>query len=166
MPASMDRQEGIRASAAWVQGTVCKILDEEEVKPHKVRYYLERVHRFPPRMPKWPSKGNLSLLKISVENLPIAASNKTSNISSNNLDQERCKLFVYHEKFWGSTLFTRSMVLGTGCKTTDYDHPVGLGGIDLLSGQVHALVRDRHRSCAATRSLRKRWRKCWASIAR
>src|SRR5262249_23182443 len=25
-----------------VQGTVCKILDEQEVKPHKVRYYLER----------------------------------------------------------------------------------------------------------------------------
>lgn len=24
------------------QGTVCKILGEEEVKPHKVRYYLER----------------------------------------------------------------------------------------------------------------------------
>jgi hypothetical protein len=25
-----------------VQGTVCKIPDEQEVKPHKVRYYLER----------------------------------------------------------------------------------------------------------------------------
>src|SRR6202162_4353770 len=25
-----------------VQGTVCKILDAEDVKPHKVRYYLER----------------------------------------------------------------------------------------------------------------------------
>jgi hypothetical protein len=24
------------------QGTVCKILDQQEVKPHKVRYYLER----------------------------------------------------------------------------------------------------------------------------
>jgi hypothetical protein len=27
--------------AHLVQGTVCKILDQEEVKPHKVRYYLE-----------------------------------------------------------------------------------------------------------------------------
>jgi transposase len=25
-----------------VQGTVCKILDHQEIKPHKVRYYLER----------------------------------------------------------------------------------------------------------------------------
>ncbi len=28
--------------AKLVQGTVCKILDRHEVKPHKVRYYLER----------------------------------------------------------------------------------------------------------------------------
>src|ERR1700677_4926183 len=28
--------------ANLVQGTVCKILGQEEIKPHKVRYYLER----------------------------------------------------------------------------------------------------------------------------
>src|SRR5215472_12145293 len=28
--------------ARLAQGTVCKILDQEDVKPHKVRYYLER----------------------------------------------------------------------------------------------------------------------------
>jgi len=28
--------------AKLVQGTVCKILNEQEVKPHKVHYYLER----------------------------------------------------------------------------------------------------------------------------
>jgi hypothetical protein len=27
------------------QGTVCKILGQEEIKPHKVRYYLERRDR-------------------------------------------------------------------------------------------------------------------------
>src|SRR5262249_54490382 len=36
-----------RARAYWsrkspLQGTVCKILDQEEVKPHKVRYYSEQ----------------------------------------------------------------------------------------------------------------------------
>jgi hypothetical protein len=34
--------EGHACLATLVQGTVCKILDEEEVKPHKVRYYLEQ----------------------------------------------------------------------------------------------------------------------------
>src|SRR6516225_11843219 len=34
--------EGHACLDKLVQGTVCKILDEQEVKPHKVRYYLER----------------------------------------------------------------------------------------------------------------------------
>jgi transposase len=33
---------GHESLANLVQGTVCKILGQEEVKPHKVRYYLER----------------------------------------------------------------------------------------------------------------------------
>jgi hypothetical protein len=34
--------EGHACLANLAQGTVCKILAQEEVKPHKVRYYLER----------------------------------------------------------------------------------------------------------------------------
>ena len=34
--------EGHACLAKLVQGTVCKILNQQEVKPHKVRYYLER----------------------------------------------------------------------------------------------------------------------------
>ena len=33
--------EGHACLANLAQGTVCKILDQDEVKPHKVRYYLE-----------------------------------------------------------------------------------------------------------------------------
>ena len=33
---------GHECLSALVQGTVCKLLGREEVKPHKVRYYLER----------------------------------------------------------------------------------------------------------------------------
>jgi hypothetical protein len=33
---------GHECLATLVQGTVCKILGQEEIKPHKVRYYLER----------------------------------------------------------------------------------------------------------------------------
>ncbi|MBC9882829.1 hypothetical protein G8O24_36605 [Bradyrhizobium sp. INPA01-394B] len=33
---------GHECLAKLVQGTVCKILGQEEIKPHKVRYYLER----------------------------------------------------------------------------------------------------------------------------
>jgi len=34
--------EGHSCLGKLAQGTVCKILNEEEVKPHKMRYYLER----------------------------------------------------------------------------------------------------------------------------
>src|SRR5450631_623838 len=34
--------EGHRCLANLAQGTWCKILDSDEVKPHKVRYYLEK----------------------------------------------------------------------------------------------------------------------------
>jgi hypothetical protein len=33
--------EGHACLATLAQGTVCKILGQEELKPHKVRYYLE-----------------------------------------------------------------------------------------------------------------------------
>jgi hypothetical protein len=33
---------GHECLAKLVQGTVCKILGQEEIKPHKARYYLER----------------------------------------------------------------------------------------------------------------------------
>src|ERR1700704_6920749 len=42
--------QGHGCLSGLVQGTVCKILDAQEVKPHKVRYYLER------RDPKFKAK--------------------------------------------------------------------------------------------------------------
>ena len=46
MLAEHTREQGPLAGHAClstlVQGTVCKILDADDVKPHKVRYYLDR----------------------------------------------------------------------------------------------------------------------------
>src|SRR5438874_3556941 len=43
--------EGHACLGKVVQGTVCKILNEQEVKPHRVRYYLEqRDPEFEPKM--------------------------------------------------------------------------------------------------------------------
>src|SRR5438270_2824582 len=41
--------------AKLAQGTVCKILAEQDVKPHKVRYYLER--RDPTSRLRWPKSS-------------------------------------------------------------------------------------------------------------
>jgi hypothetical protein len=40
--ASSAAAQGHGCLAHLAQGTVCKILDQEEVKPHEVRYYLEQ----------------------------------------------------------------------------------------------------------------------------
>jgi len=42
MRASTGRRTGIPALPNWLQGTLCNILNAREIKPHKVRYYLER----------------------------------------------------------------------------------------------------------------------------
>ena len=44
--------QGHACLAHLAQGTVCKILDQEQVKPHKVRYYLEQ--RDPDFAKRWP----------------------------------------------------------------------------------------------------------------
>ena len=51
MRAITDRAPAIQAWQTWPRGTVCKILAAHEVKPHKVRYYLERRDpEFEPKM--------------------------------------------------------------------------------------------------------------------
>jgi hypothetical protein len=44
--------EGHACLANLAQGTVCNILDQEEMKPRKVRYYLEQ--RGPTLLKRWP----------------------------------------------------------------------------------------------------------------
>src|SRR6202171_4266995 len=58
-----------------VQGTVCKILDQQEVKPHKVRYYLER------RDPEFEQKMAQVLCvyrEVGILQKAVAASKKPS----------------------------------------------------------------------------------------
>ena len=50
--------EGHACLANLAQGTVCKILDQEDVKPHTVRYYLERRDPdFSEKMDRTSNKG-------------------------------------------------------------------------------------------------------------
>ena len=59
--------EGHACLADLAQGTVCKILDQEEVKPHKVRYYLEQ------RDPDFAEKMAEVLCVLPQESLKEAA---------------------------------------------------------------------------------------------
>jgi transposase len=134
--------------ANLVQGSVCKILGQEEVKPHKVRYYLERRDaEFEQKM----AEVLCVYREVQVLKKTAAKAKKTSN-----KPRKPVAIVSYDEKPGIQAIATTSPDLppvpGTYA-TFSRDHEYKrhgtlslLAGIDLLTGKVHALVKDRHRS--------------------
>jgi transposase len=142
------REHGPKAGheclAALAQGTVCKILAAHEVKPHKVRYYLER------RDPEFNAKmaevlcvyREVQLVKQSA----LAQEDETPAVA----------IVSYDEKPGVQAIGTTAPDLPPvpsrhECLARDHEYVRHgtlslLAGIDLLSGVVHASVEERHRS--------------------
>src|SRR6516165_3035759 len=140
--------EGHACLGQLVQGTVCKILDEQEVKPHKVRYYLER------RDPDFKEKMAEVLCvyrKVEVLKKSAAAAAKRNKPPS-----EEVAILSYDEKPGIQAIATtapdlppepgRRPSLAREFEYKRHGTVSLLAGIDLLTGKVHALVKDRHRS--------------------
>jgi transposase len=137
---------GHRCLANLVQGTVCKILGQEEIKPHKVRYYLERRDaEFEQKM------AEVLCVYREVQVLKKAAAKAKSKKL-----RKPVAIVSYDEKPGIQAIATTSPDLppvpGTYA-TFSRDHEYKrhgtlslLAGIDLLTGKVHALVKERHRS--------------------
>lgn len=121
------------------QGTVCKILDAEDVKPHKVRYYLDRrdpdfaakmaevlcVYRQVKLLKKKPPSDAVAI--VSYDEKPGVQAIATT---APDLPPEP----GVHRSFARDHEYKRHGTISL------------LAGIDLLTGKVHALVKDRHRS--------------------
>src|SRR3979411_996327 len=134
--------------ANLVQGTVCKILGQEEIKPHKVRYHLERRDaEFEQKM------AEVLCVYREVQVLKKAAAKAKKNVKPR---PKPVAIVSYDEKPGIQAIATTSPDLppvpGTYA-TFSRDHEYNrhgtlslLAGIDLLTGKVHALVKDRHRS--------------------
>jgi len=138
---------GHECLANLVQGTVCKILGQEEVKPHKVRYYLERRDaEFEQKM------AEVLCVYREVQVLKKAAAKaKTAKKPG-----KPVTIVSYDEKPGIQAVATTAPDLppvpGTYATfARDYEYKRHgtlslLAGIDLLTGKVHALVKERHRS--------------------
>ena len=136
--------EGHACLGKLAQGTVCKILNEQEVKPHKVRYYLER------RDPEFKQKmAEVLCVYREVKLIKETAAAKQE-------PSDAVAIVSYDEKPGIQAIATTAPDLPPepGRQATfarDYEYRRHgtvslLAGIDLLTGQVHALVKDRHRS--------------------
>src|SRR4030081_3624209 len=131
--------------AHLAQGTLCNILNEQEVKPHKVRYYLER------RDPEFKQKM-AEVLCIYREVKLI----KETAAAAKQKPSDAVAIVSYDEKPGIQAIATTAPDLSPepGLHATfarDHEYKRNgtvslLAGIDLLTGKVHALVRDRHRS--------------------
>lgn len=128
------------------QGTLCNILNEHEIKPHKVRYYLER------RDPEFKRKmAEVLCVYREVKLIKEAA------IAARQQPDDAVAIISYDEKPGIQAIATTAPDLppepgvhATFARDHEYERRGTvslLAGIDLLTGQVHALVRERHRSC-------------------
>src|SRR5436189_3656088 len=137
--------EGHACLANLAQGTVCKILDQEEVKPHKVRYYLEQ------RDPDFAEK--MAEVLCVYRQLRIL---KQAAAVSKKKPSDVMAIFSYDEKPGIQAIATTAPDLppepgvhATFAREHEYKRygTVSLlAGIDLVTGKVHALAKDRHRS--------------------
>jgi transposase len=123
-----------------VQGTVCKILAAHAIKPHKVRYYLERRDEaFETKMAEVLCVyREVAILKES-ESAPadvaiISYDEKPGIQAIGNTAPDLPPQPGTHPTFARDHEYKRHGTLSL------------LAGIDLLTGRVHARVEDRHRS--------------------
>ena len=129
---------GHECLAHLVQGTVCKILGQEDIKPHKVRYYLERRDaEFEQKM------AQVLCVYREVQVLKKAAA-KSKELAKS------AAIVSYDEKPGIQAIATTvpdlppvPSVHATFARDHEYKRHGTLSllaGIDLLTGKVHALV--------------------------
>jgi len=135
--------------AKLAQGTVCKILADHAVKPHKVRYYLEkRDPEFEPKMAE--------ILCVYREVAMLRAQQQgAANAAAEGIEGSQA-IISYDEKPGIQAIATTAPDLPPlpgRSPTVMRDHEYKrhgtvtlMAGIDLVSGHIHALVKDRHRS--------------------
>lgn len=127
------------------KSTIWSILDSDEIKPHRIRYYLEK------KDPDFSVKCREVLLLYKRVEMELVFRNTLGNSS-----QPNGAVFVsYDEKpgiqAIGNVHPDRNPVDGNGFTRRDYEYKRHgtlslLAGIDLISGKVHSLIRERHKS--------------------
>lgn len=123
-----------------VQGTVCKILARHDIKPHKIRYYLERRDEaFETKMAEvlcvYREVAVLRASQTVGTDVAIISYDEKPGIQAiENTAPDLPPQPGSHPTFARDHEYKRHGTLSL------------LAGIDLLTGKVHACIEDRHRS--------------------
>jgi transposase len=130
--------------AKLAQGTVCKILNRQAVKAHKVRYYLERRDaEFEEKMAQVLCVyREVALLKEAA----ATAKDQSKPVAVVSYDEKPGIQAIANT---APDLPPKPGVYPSFARDFEYKRHGTLSllaGIDLVTGKVHALVKDRHRS--------------------
>ena len=127
------------------KSTIWTILEEGEIKPHRIRYYLEK------KDPEFEAKCKEVLLLYKRVEMELQFRDTLSSST-----QPNGAVFVsYDEKpgiqAIGNIHPDRPPQEGKGFTRRDYEYKRHgtlslLAGIDLITGKVHSLIRERHKS--------------------
>lgn len=127
------------------KSTIWSILDSDEIKPHRSRYYLEK------KDPDFSAKCHEVLLLYKRVEMELVFRDTLSSSS-----QPNGAVFVsYDEKHGiqaiGNVHPDRRPSADNGFTRRDYEYKRHgtlslLAGIDLITGKVHSLIRERHKS--------------------
>jgi transposase len=134
--------------ARIAQGTVCKILAAQEVKPHKIRYYLERRDE--------AFEAKMAEVLCVYQEVAVLRAAEPASANTQDTAGTDVAIISYDEKpgiqAIANTAPDLPPVAGEHPSfTRDHEYKRHgtlslLAGIDLVTGRVHACVEDRHRS--------------------
>ena len=125
------------------KSTVQRILDEPQVKPHKIRYYLER------RDPEFESKMKEVLLvyqEVMVQNKGAAASGITPAVVTVSIDEKPGVQAIENTAPDLPPVPGKHAEVGRDYEYKRHGTLSILASLDLHDGHVVARVEDRHRS--------------------
>ena len=125
------------------KSTIWRILDENEIKPHKIRYYLEK------RDPEFDRKMQEVLMvyqEVSIYSEGEIQTGRTSPIYSVSVDEKPGVQAVGLSAPDLPPVPGKEPTIGRDYEYTRHGTVSILAGIDLHSGHIFANVEDRHRS--------------------
>ena len=138
---------GHACMASLAPGTVCKILDRHAVKPHKIRYYLERRDTaFEEKMAEVLCVYREVAVLRAAEAESGGQAHEGGNVAIISYDE---KLGIQAIGNTAPDLPPKPGIHPAFARDHEYKRHGTLSllaGIDLLTGQVHARVEERHRS--------------------